>query len=161
MSLNSSGRKQLESKQPAENRKGIAALCSIAMVGLGAIAGYQLGWLKKLPDPPVRVFNSERIVTSRDAYKLLGIPDALLGLGSYGTTLALAWNHHRSPTETSSLLLTGKIAFDVYQAASHSITQWTQFHKLCAWCLIPTACTLRTAFLVAPEARQAIERMTA
>jgi hypothetical protein len=52
------------------------------------VAAHQLGLLPHLPDPPVSVFDSDRIFELKVAHPW-GIPDGLLGLGSYGATLTL------------------------------------------------------------------------
>jgi hypothetical protein len=61
---------------------------ALALGTLVPVALYQTGMLRSLPDPPGAIFDSEWITSSKDAHPL-GIPDALLGLGSYGATLAL------------------------------------------------------------------------
>jgi hypothetical protein len=59
-----------------------------ALATLIPVAAHQIGGLDHLPDTPGNLFDSDRITTSRSAYPL-GIPDSILGLGSYGLTLAL------------------------------------------------------------------------
>lgn len=122
------------------------------MAGLGMIALRQLGAVKCLPDPPGSLFDSNKVVMSPQARKLLGIPDAILGLGSYGATFGLAWWDYRHPSRGSSLALSAKAALDVSQALAQSFRQWPEFGCFCSWCLLPVTCSIVTAFLVSPEA---------
>ena len=69
--------------------KGMAvACCCAAMATLAPVALVQLHIMRDLPELPGRLFDSKRVVTSKGAYHF-GIPDGLLGLASYGVTLAL------------------------------------------------------------------------
>lgn len=105
--------------------------CCCALASLVPVAMYQLGALDSLPDPPSRIFDSERITSSKAAHPL-GIPDSLLGLASFGTTLALillAKKH--KPAKT---LLGAKLALDAAAAAFNATRQVVSFGKLCSWC---------------------------
>jgi uncharacterized membrane protein len=105
--------------------------CCCALASLVPVAMYQLGALDSLPDPPSRIFDSERITSSKAAHPL-GIPDSLLGLASFGTTLALillAKKH--KPAKT---LLGAKLALDASAAAFNATRQIVSFGKLCSWC---------------------------
>jgi uncharacterized membrane protein len=63
----------------------LVACCS-ALATLVPVTLYQVGALSSLPDPPSPIFDSESITTSRAANPL-GIPDGVLGLASFGTTV--------------------------------------------------------------------------
>jgi uncharacterized membrane protein len=105
--------------------------CCIAMATLVPVALYQTGVIHHLEDPPLHVFDSEQIITSPAACPL-GIPDALLGLASFGTTLALALLARRSGT--AKRMLGGKLALDASVAAFNAGRQIVAFGKLCSWC---------------------------
>lgn len=150
-----SGFRNRDEWQPEpQERRGYAVLglTALAMAGLGVITLRQLGAIKRLPDPPSSLFDSNKVVMSRQARKLLGIPDGVLGLASYGATLGCVWWNYRFPSRRGSLALSSKVALDVSQALIRSLRQWPEFGCLCSWCLIPVACSMLTASLVAPEA---------
>jgi uncharacterized membrane protein len=105
--------------------------CCAALATLVPVALYQTGILTWLPDPPFRVFDSERITTSAAAHPL-GIPDGLLGLASFGTTLALALLARRH--RTAKQLLGAKLTLDGSAAAFNAGRQVVSFGKLCSWC---------------------------
>jgi uncharacterized membrane protein len=108
----------------------IAASCA-ALATLVPIAMYQLNVITQLPDPPLRVFDSERITKSKAAHPM-GIPDALLGLASFGTTLTLAILARRN--KTAKMLLGVKLGMDASVAAFNAVRQVAEFGKLCSWC---------------------------
>jgi uncharacterized membrane protein len=108
----------------------IGASC-VALATLVPVALYQLGAVSRLPDPPFSVFDSERITTSRAAHPF-GIPDGLLGLASFGTTLVLALLSKRS--RVASHLLGAKLVLDASVAAFNASRQIVSFGKLCSWC---------------------------
>ncbi len=144
---------------PAHRTRGVMAVSALAMLGLGIVTLRQLGVIKHLPDPPGSLFDSNRIVMSRQARKLAGIPDGILGLGSYGATLGLAVWDFRRPSRGSCLTLAAKIVFDVSQALSRSVRQWPEFGCLCSWCLLPVSCSILGLVIILPEANAALRAL--
>ncbi len=114
--------------------KGMAiAFCSIAIASLVPVVLVQLRVIKNLPDPPGSIFDSKRIVTSKSAYRL-GIPDGVLGLGSYSITLVLLI----TATPSRPLLrgaLRAKLLLDGTVAARKARGQMKQFGRICSWCM--------------------------
>lgn len=121
--------------------RGALLCCGAAMGALIPVALFQLRLLKKLPDPPGPVFDSARIVTSKDAFPL-GIPDGLLGLGSYGATflllLAAEAGAGSGGLETA---LKAKLLMDGSMAGWNSAKQWRNFGRICSWCMAAAAAT--------------------
>ena len=97
-----------------DNRPLLIGACCAALSTLVPVACYQLSLIPKLPDPPLSVFDSEHITMSKMAHPL-GIPDALLGLASFGTTLTLAILAGRNGTARK--LLGVKLGLDASAAA--------------------------------------------
>ena len=122
----------------------------MALATLAPVALYQTGILPRLPDPPLRVFDSERITMSAAAHPL-GIPDGLLGLASFGTTLTLALLARRH--QTAKQLLGAKLTLDASAAAFNAGRQVVSFGKLCSWC---TGAAL-AAGMMAYAGREAIQ----
>ncbi|MEO6964566.1 MAG: vitamin K epoxide reductase family protein [Acidobacteriaceae bacterium] len=107
--------------------------CCAAMASLTPVALVQLKMMKDLPDPPGRIFNSRRVVTSKGAYHL-GIPDGVLGLGSYGITLALLIAA-KSSRPWVRRALRAKVALDATMAIRNVRRQITQHERICSWCV--------------------------
>lgn len=114
--------------------KGMAvACCCAAMATLTPVALVQLRIMKDLPDPPGRIFNSKRVVTSKGAYRF-GIPDGVLGLASYGVTLALLLASQPSRRLVGRALRV-KLAWDATMAIRNVRKQFTKHERVCSWCL--------------------------
>lgn len=111
----------------------VAALCTLL-----PIAARQLRLLKHLPDPPCDFFASDKITESTTAHPF-GIPDSLLGLGSYGATLSLVLLSRSRPTARK--LLAAKLLADGGVAGFNVIRQVVLVRKICFWCCGTALCT--------------------
>ena len=119
---------------PGGVHKSIAvACCCVAIASLVPVVLVQLKIIDTLPDPPGRIFDSTEIVTSKDAYKL-GIPDGILGIGSYSVTLALLLMAGPSQPLLQKALRT-KLALDGTMAVRNAKKQVTHFGRICSWCM--------------------------
>lgn len=119
-------------------RASLAAATVGALSTLVPVAAFQCGLLRHLPDPPSSLFDSDTITSSKLAHPF-GIPDALLGLSSYGVTLTLLLLSRRSCAARK--LLPWKLAADGSIAAFNFVRQVIVFKKLCSWCTGTAACT--------------------
>ena len=111
---------------------------SAALLTLLPVAAHQLGVLGHLPDPPGELFASDRITGSKAAHPL-GIPDSLLGLGSYGITLSLILLATSHPKARRFLTL--KLLGDGAVAAFNIVRQVAMFGKICSWCTGTALCS--------------------
>jgi uncharacterized membrane protein len=142
-------------------RRGIATLSITAIGALGVVALYQLGVFTRLPELPIRGFDSGRVTGSDAAYAILDTPDAVLGIGSYAVTLALASMGGSDRARLRPLLplaLGAKVGFDVFQAGVHSVRQWTRHRAFCSWCLVAATASFAMLPLAIPEAQSALAR---
>lgn len=117
--------------------------CCVALAGLVPIALYQLGVLNHLPDPPGKVFASDQITSSKAAHPF-GIPDSLLGLASYGTTLGLLVASRKS--SLCGYLLGAKLCMDGAAAGFNSVRQVVSFKRICSWCMVTAGATAVMVF---------------
>lgn len=120
-----------ETKGSSGNDPAAIVACSVALATLVPVTLYQIGVLQRLPDPPGDVFDSERITMSKAAHPG-GIPDGLLGLASFATTMGLLLAARRRPTVR--LVLGAKLSLDVGVAGFNAVRQVVSFGKLCSWC---------------------------
>ncbi len=129
---------------------------------MGVITLYQIGILKRLPGPRNRWLNAEKVNGSLDAYALLSTPDAVLGLGNYAATIALA---SMGPSDRYKkmpwvpIALGTKSLLDAGYAGKLSIKQWTKFRAFSIWSLIAAGATMATVRLTLPEAAAAIRSL--
>lgn len=74
---------------------------------------------------------------SKDAFPF-GIPDSLLGLGSYGATLVLLLAAGKPGGSRNPILkasLEAKLLLDSSMAAWNATKQVTRFGRICSWCM--------------------------
>jgi uncharacterized membrane protein len=115
----------------SDNHALLVGASCVAIATLVPVALYQVGVVPRLCDPPLRVFDSERITMSKAAHPF-GVPDALLGLASFGSTLTLALMSKRS--RMANKLLGAKLVLDASAAAFNAGRQVVSFGRLCSWC---------------------------
>jgi uncharacterized membrane protein len=115
---------------------------SAAIATLIPVALYQSHAIDHLPDPPCFWFDSDRITASKSAHPF-GIPDSVLGVASYGATLALVLAARQS--QAWRPLLRGKLLFDGTMAVINVTRQVVSFRRLCSWC---SGTALATAVLL-------------
>lgn len=122
--------------------------CSIAAMGaLAVVAAYQLGALEHLPDPPGELFDSDRIVSAKES-RILGIPDALVGIASYTATCALAKAAaHNCHSRALRRAVGVKVWIDVSGGLFKAAGQWPHYNALCSWCLGVTAASVVNVIL--------------
>lgn len=121
----------------------LMATTTVAILTLLPVAAHQFGFLDHLPDPPGAIFASDAITESKAAHPL-GIPDSLLGLGSYGVTLGLVLLSRQHPRWRR--LLHYKLRADGSVAAFNVVKQIVSFRKICSWCTGTAACTAGMLF---------------
>ena len=142
-------------------RRGVAALSLLAAASMGLVAAYQIGLIRRLPDPPWRGFDSEKVAGSAEASSMLGMPDAVLGLGSYAATLGLAacCGSDRGPSRPwLPLALAAKVTLDAAVAGRKALGQWPRYRALCSWCLVAAGASLASVPLVLPDAVEILRR---
>ena len=145
-----------------DRRRRTAALSLLAAGAMGAVAAYQNGVVRRLPEPPLPVFDAEKIDASGEAYQLLRTPDASLGLLSYAVTLALAGMGSKDrfrDTPIVPLALAGKVLFDALGGLYLTAEQATKHRKFCSWCLTASVASLVMVPQVIPEARLALRHL--
>src|SRR5690348_10515315 len=143
-------------------RRGVIGLSLVASAALGLIGLYQMGILKRLPEPGLPRLDSEKVNRSAEAYRWLETPDAFLGLGSYVATMTLAAMGGPKRAEEQPwipLALAAKVGIDTAMAGLQVLMQARKLHTYCSWCLLTSAASLGSLPLVIPEARAALKRL--
>ncbi|HEX5285136.1 MAG TPA: vitamin K epoxide reductase family protein [Bryocella sp.] len=132
-----------QSSRQAESHRLLAGANAAALLTLVPVALHQLGVVSHLPDPPGTMFASDGITDSAIAHPF-GIPDALLGIASYGTTLLLV---RSAPTCSAARKLVGaKLLLDSGVAIFNTSRQLVKFGKICSWCMGTVAATAVMAY---------------
>ena len=150
------------SRKSLRRRRSVFGLFLAASASMSVIALYQLGILRRVPEPPLPALDSDNITGSATAYSLLETPDAVLAMGSYAATMTLAaMGSSRRAHEHPSLpiALAVKVGFDAIVAAKFTVDEWRRHRSLCFWCLLASAATFVSVPLVIAEARSTLRRL--
>lgn len=134
-------------RSPSLTRRRYIVGASLFCCGTMSLAAlYQTGVIRRVPDVSIRRFDSNQVMSSPQAYEILGMPDAPLAVGSYAATAGLAAiagadRNRRQPL--LALLLTGKVIIDSAFALKLVRDQFVRQHRtFCEWCLSTSAVTI-------------------
>lgn len=139
-------------------RRRVSAMALGAAGSMGVVAAYQMGLVKHLPEPPIDLFDADKVDASGEAYEYFKTPDAALGLASYGATLVLAGMGSGRRAEERPwipLALAAKVALDAVSALYLTVEQGSKHRLFCSWCLLATVLSAAMVPQVVPEARAA------
>lgn len=139
-------------------RRRVGGLSLAAMGSLGVVAAYQMGLLRRIPEPPLPFLGADGVDASGEAYQYLKTPDASLGLASAAVTLALAGMGPERRAEQQPLIplaLAAKAVLDAAYGVFLTIEQGTKHRRFCSWCLLAAAANVATVPQVLPEASAA------
>ena len=140
-------------------RRWIAALATFSGMVMSGIALFQMGTVRRIPEPRWRWFDAERINGSARAYSILHTPDALLGALSYAATACLAGASGPNRAHTAPWIpvtMGAKLAADAALAAKMTAEQWTRYRAFCFWCVLSAGATFAAAALGLPETAAAM-----
>lgn len=146
-----------------KRRRNIIGLAFFSSAALAGIALYQMGILKKLPEPRWRGFNAEIVNGSAQAYSILGIPDALLGLASYAVTACLAGLGPENRWHTHPVMPIGmglKALADAAFAGKLTMDECRKYHAFSLWSVLIAAATFTALPLAIPEMKAALRELT-
>jgi uncharacterized membrane protein len=139
-------------------RHWIVALSSVGAANMALGSLRQLGLIQHLPDPPIHGFDSNAVLTSRQA-TALGVPDApvaMLGLLA-NIPLSLAGGRDRTRIRPwLPIAIAAKAVVEVSVAAWYLTQMRTQLHLWCAYCLVGATIFGAIAVLALPEANAAL-----
>ena len=125
-------RSRWQNSPKLKRRRAIAVLCAAGLVDAALMALKQFGAVKKLPDLPLKGFDSDAVVSSKAAY-VLGTPDSSLGALSYAVTLAL--NGWLRPSRTWKFLFGASVLGGAIGAAGYGWDMISREKKACAYCI--------------------------
>ena len=145
-----------------EARRRSAAWSLGASAILGFLSLYQLGLIRRLPDPPLSWIDSTRVDGSGEAYWILSAADAPIGVWSFALTAALAGageadRARRRPWIT--LAWAAKTHIDAGYGLLLALEQPARYRKACIYCLGVTACAVASARASRPDGRAAWQTM--
>ena len=143
-------------------RRWILGLSLIGVAAGKLVSLFQMGILRSLPDPPLRVFDSPKVDSSDYAYRRLNMPDAPLMIVTYGLTACLAAAGGKNRAEQNPALpiaLAGKALLDTATNLKLAREEWQENRKLCSYCQTATLVSLASVVLALPEAVRAVRAL--
>jgi uncharacterized membrane protein len=140
-------------------RRRIAGLSLFSSAILGVVALYQIGIVKRLPQPPGKAFDTKKVNGSVQAYSMASVPDAFLGLASYSATACLAALGPSNRAQTHPwmpLAMGAKLTLDAAMAVKLTATECTQIRAFSIFSLLAAAATLVALPLAFSEVKAAV-----
>jgi uncharacterized membrane protein len=129
----------------------------------GIVSLYQTGIIPGLPDPPIPLFDSDRVDASDYAYKRLDTPDRFMMVTNYAITVWLAAAGGKDRAKANPLLLLSmavKTGIDSLVALELAREEWSENKAFCFYCQTATLCSLASVLLSLPEALTALQTLT-
>lgn len=120
-----------------KRRRAIAGLSALALADAALVALNQMRALPRLPDPPLRIFDSNAVMRSRPAY-IFGVPDAALATCNYAANLVFASAGGSARAGRSKLwswALLANCLGGAIGAASYLADMLLRERRLCGYCL--------------------------
>ncbi len=139
-------------------RRRVTGLSLAAMGSLGVVTAYQMGLLRRVPEPPVPFLDTDRVDASGEAYQFLKTPDAGVGLASAALTLVLAGmgsDRRADQQPLVPLALAIKSVLDAAYGLFLTLEQGSKHRRFCSWCLLAAMTNVATVPQVVPEAAAA------
>lgn len=129
-----------DSSEATRQRRNIAALSALGLIDFSLISLLQMGYFKKLPDLPGKVFDTVKVNTAEDAV-ILGIPDGVISLNGYGATMlvAMAATRFKKKSRLLDLVLAGLVVGQAAGAAHYLVNMTTVQKKACIYCIAGAA----------------------
>lgn len=118
-------------------RRIITLLAAIGITDFCIISLYQMGFIKKLPDFPGKIFDSNQVNASEDAYQM-GLPDGPVSTGVYALNMILA--SYRGDAKSgrpkfADIALAGSVFANAAGAAYYLKNMITRQGKVCPYCI--------------------------
>jgi len=145
-----------------KRRRWIIGLSMVTVAAGQMVTLYQTGIIKHLPDPPLDIFDSDKVDASDYGYKRLDTPDAgpMMITGALTATLAAAGGLHRADTMPWLPIAMGvKTVVDAVTNVTLGREEWKENKALCFYCQASTVAALATVALAAPEVIKAVKNL--
>ncbi|MFD2515365.1 vitamin K epoxide reductase family protein [Pontibacter locisalis] len=125
-----------DSSEATEYRRDIAALAAVGLIDFSLISLFQMGYIKKMPDLPGKIFDTQKVNTAKDAV-LLGMPDGVISLGGYAATmmLAMAGSRFKKQSRLLDIALGAVVLGQAAGAAQYMVNMTTKQKKICIYCV--------------------------
>jgi hypothetical protein len=143
-------------------RRWIVGLSMVGVAMGGIVSLYQTGILRRLPDPPTKAFDSNRVDVSNYAYSRFDTPDGLMMLTSSALTawLAGAGGQNRARTQPELPVLMGlKLLLDVINNMRRVQEDWRAHKAMSMPNQLANLTSVAAALIAIPEVAAALNSL--
>lgn len=134
-------------------RRWLGRLSALGLADFGLISLYQLGAIRHLPDPPGKLFDSDRVIASEEGYRF-GVPDGPVALTLHALTLILAsagGSRRSGRPRILDVMLGGVVLAGAVGAAAYLANMIRVQKRACAYCLAGAAINFAMVPLALPD----------
>ncbi len=143
-----------------ERRRKVIALSAIGLADFSVISLYQTGVIKKLPDLPYAIFDSNKVNASPDAYQM-GAPDGPISTIVYASAMVLAsagGSEESGRKPIFDVLLGATVFGNAAGAAYYLYNMAFKQKKICLYCVTGAAINFASAAIIAPVVFKSIKK---
>jgi uncharacterized membrane protein len=144
-----------------QRRRKIMLLSALGIIDFAAISLYQSGAINRLPELPVKQFDSNRINAAEDAYQM-GAPDGTISSLMYAGAMVLA-TYGGTPVSgrkpIHDLALGGVIAGNAGGAVYYLGNMIFKQKKICPYCVAGAVINVASAAIIAPTVIKAFKKL--
>jgi uncharacterized membrane protein len=150
-----------EKSDALDRRRKVILLSVIGLVDFSIISLYQTGIIKRLPDLPYKIFDSNKVNKAPEAYAL-GVPDGPISAAVYSATMLLAAavgseNSGRKPV--FDVMLGGAILGNTAGAAFYLYDMIFKQKKICLYCVAGAVINFASAVIIAPVVTKGFKKL--
>lgn len=141
-----------EESEDLERRRKVVALSAAGLADFNLIALLQSGVIRKLPDIPDPIFDTNGINTSKTSFAM-GVPDAIVSSMMFTMKMALATAGGSEKTSRKPVLdlLLGAVSLGhAMGAVQMTYDMLFKKKKICIYCLTGAGIIFSTAAIIAP-----------
>lgn len=143
-------------------RRKVVLLSALGLVDFSLISLYQTGIIRHLPDPPHRIFDSDKINASGEAYQF-GAPDGPISATAYAVSMLLASAGGSEKTGRKPVLdiaLGATVAGNAIGAIYYLGNMLFKQRKICPYCVTGAAINIASAIIIAPTVVRSVRKIT-
>ncbi|MBA4139814.1 MAG: vitamin K epoxide reductase family protein [Segetibacter sp.] len=150
-----------EHSEDLDRRRKVIALSGLGLVDFSIISLYQTGVIKSLPDLPFKVFDSNKVNASEDAYRF-GAPDGPISAVVYAATMVLAsagGDEKSGRTPVMDVALGATVGGNAAGAVFYLYNMIFKQKKVCLYCVAGAAINIASAVIIAPTFIKSFKKM--
>ncbi|HEV7333620.1 MAG TPA: vitamin K epoxide reductase family protein [Flavisolibacter sp.] len=144
-----------------DRKRRLTLLSAIGLVDFSIISLYQTGVIKRLPDIPHPLFDSNKVNAAEDAY-MMGAPDGPISAVVYALTMVLASAGGSEKTGRSPVwdaVLGAAVAGNAAGALYYLQNMIFRQKKICLYCVAGAAINIASAIIIAPTVMKSVKRL--